>query len=672
MIQMKLSPLRIISKQEMIVGGIGVPFRVLDAYNTWFDEFTDYALDLFPQKPVFVDHGLSLVGRGGDVLRIEVHREGLYGEARLLENEVGLKAFRLVESGRGFWSTGVLPHLMRFRESDGYAERWPIVEWTVTDRPASRREIVQVKHLRSLVDVGDLPDDSYLRRSLFAMPDNPVNGGPQSPQNSNGDSPPANPPPAAAAPSTPPAASTTDQQIATLTQSVASLQQSVSDLANMRNLPPAAPPPAAPRIQVSSKYDRVSLLGMLFRDSIQKSYNAQHQRPHRYDEEFMRALLDKVSRQWKIDSETETPSLPGEMIPVGYRMIDHIAYEAWHGKIPHLRSDEAMQATLAGSGDELVPTMLSTVAYYAFLVESKVMGLFEKFMMPSNPFDYPAISGGPSLRAVAAAANQSAFTIAASPYPTSKPTTAKVTFTAGKVGALTLYNEELVEESGINVADMLATQYVRNVARDLDKLLLHGDETASVANISHLGTDPTATAYDWILQLDGLRHMSLITDNNEQEDTAVAIEAINAVARANMGTGGNLGLDPLQLAAIVDKNVYYDLLALSGFQDMQEVGEIAVKLTGEVARWYNVPVIVSDEMENTNATGQIEDSHDSTLGSWLCVHRPSIKIGLLRDIDTRSFEVPWADSHAMMTTVRLDIQKFETGAVLASYNVGGS
>ena len=68
------------------------------------------------------------------------------------------------------------------------------------------------------------------------------------------------------------------------------------------------------------------------------------------------------------------------------RAIDTKAYEALHRYFPHLRANEAMSSTGANIGDELVPPLLHSMAYHYYRRESNVLGLFESFQMPSQPF----------------------------------------------------------------------------------------------------------------------------------------------------------------------------------------------------------------------------------------------------------------------------------------------
>ena len=74
-----------------------------------------------------------------------------------------------------------------------------------------------------------------------------------------------------------------------------------------------------PAIPVRSQYDDVSLLGMLLWDeahSAMKRHNRQH--AHVRSDEFMRAMMDKVEKQWREDQKIEDQYIP---VPGGTRQF---------------------------------------------------------------------------------------------------------------------------------------------------------------------------------------------------------------------------------------------------------------------------------------------------------------------------------------------------------------
>jgi len=642
------------------IGGTVVPFHRKDKYNTWWDGDSQFNLDLFPTKPVFLAHNLREIGLAGtiDNAAFAIRGDGLYAEADVNEGRLGDAVLALVSSGSGAWSSGTMPHLIRTDTNTGYVSQWPIVECSVchVDEAGSWPGTTTVQHVRKFLDEQQAVEirsaaylDQQLKRSQWVMEQSNGNNT-QAPAN-NGQQQQA-----------PAQQDQVQQTLGHLSTALANMANRFDNLDhNIRALQdqpaqqlPVSPPPAQqPVIEVSSKYDDVSLFGMLFRSEHQRLAAAKQGRAYRYDEEFMRAIVDKMQ-------DGELSRVDG-----GIRAIDADARATWENKLPHLRANEAMQSTLANSGDELVPTLLSSVAYYEFRLQSRVLGLLPTFQMPSQPYDYPTIASGPKFRLASEATDKTQANIGTSRLTTGKPTTDAVQFSAGEIGVLSLVSQTLMEDSGLMVADVLAQQFARNAARDIDYVLLNGDERTAATNISHTA-DPSSTAYDLVLALDGLRRIAQAASDNVGVGT-IATGSITAL-QAAMGNRGIIGTDIQNLVCVVDPGFYYKLLGLSDFQTMEKVGERATLLTGQVGGWYGIPVVVSDELEYTAATGLVPEAHNGTKGQCVLFHRGLNMVGYRRNLQYEQGTVPHTGLYAMSATVRLDLQAMEAGSVAWGYN----
>lgn len=401
-------------------------------------------------------------------------------EAEVEDTEAGRALMQYVSKGDAAWSSGTLPHLIQPEAlrtgAGGEVTRWPIIEASVAPKSAVSSPLgtTTVVQLRTAgVEVEN--SDDLLLRSEWVMPEE-------------------------------------SNAILTAIQGIGSQLSQLSTRIEALEQQPAKQLPAsgdvnlrAPTVQVFSKWDHVSLLDMLMLNMVRQSHNrvqlmaglAAKWKP---DEEYMRALVDKMGAVWA--AQGVVAQQPEQLLSLRTQspMVDAIAYQAWHDKVPYLRANEAMTSTLANYGDELVPTLLSSVVYHFFRLESRVFGLFDMFDMPSNPFDYPKITSGAVLRKGSEMTDVSQLSLGGSIFSakTSKIGTGKVTFNAGKLLAATLFSTELVEDSGINAISAFTTEYVRSVARYLDYVLLNGDELTDTNNISHLGADPTGTALSLI------------------------------------------------------------------------------------------------------------------------------------------------------------------------------
>ncbi len=625
------------------VGGCLVAFtgpEGRDAYGNYWTAESDFALQRYERRPVYFQHRGGMVEAGYiEAGALGLRDDGLYGEAELLANEAGDGCLALVQRGAGHWSTGVMPGSYRER-ADGFMELWPFVEASITDRPATKRGLTRVAMVRDALGLTDDGDDGYLRRGpTVADEDKDKGQGEAAGAGGNG------------------GGELGRDDIAAI------VRQVMSETAPGRVLKPAPLPPglggeggAEPPIQVGHVYDQMSLLGLCLRAHYAQQAGVSDAKART---EMIRALRVKVDRQLVKDGQIED----GELLRGATRMIDAQVVQDW-GK--HLRANEAMGSTYSTFGDELVPTLLNSVVWYHVMLQSRVASLLRRVQMPSNPWDYPIVTGGPTIRKVGEITDQTAFGVHASPIPSSKIGTNKVTFNAGAIGALVLGSLELFEDSGVDVMEVWANQIVRKMAQGIDHVLLNGDEAATTANISHLGVDPTGTVYDSVLVMDGLRKKAFANSDTAAVATFVTDSPITL--RRLMGGRGRFALYPSELALIVDPEVYYRILALDVFEPVSSMGEKASLLTGQVGAIKGVPIIVSEEIEGTDAAGKYPSTHDGTLGSFLVVNHQNILVGYRRDVQFDLFRVPGVNGFAAPITARLDLQEMEAGQAALGYN----
>jgi HK97 family phage major capsid protein len=622
-----------------------------------------------PDRPAFWWHSLKedSWGRAGTLVdsAFRVTDEGLYAEAVIDEGGVGDLILRAIDSGDAAWSSGTLPHLMKVRSS-GYVERWPLVEGSIAPKDAvvSQPRTTTVYHVRAAMpgseNISDVLEDTLaLKRSVWFMP--PETNGQHAPDQA------------------PPAQNGGEN--AALLAAMAALTKEVTELKNQptRSLPAGGEKPFSDsdkvKISVASPYDGVSLLGLVCLDQM-RSHNTPRGRLYSRDEKLMRAIVDKAGAVF----DKENRQAREEITTSAIRAVDDQVVEDWKKYIPHfdnanLRASEAMQSTLAGSGDELVPTLMNPVAWYAFRLESKVLGLLDTFELPSNPYTWPTISGGPTIRKVNEATDQSQANLGSSNRPATKPTTAAITFNALQegIGALMLASSVLFDDAGLNVAEVMATQWARNIADAIDYVLLNGSEDATATNIGHYGADPTGTAYDKILILNGLRYIA-----NANSDTAdvgsLGIDDLTTL-QLLMGPRGRIGTDLANLALIMDPGVYYKLKGLAEFRTFDKAPEgLMTTINGFVANWDGIPVVLSDQMEWMTAdTLRIPAAHDIATGvdggGMVLLHRKMLKVGYARHIQVEQGPVPHTGLYAMSGTVRLDLQSMEAGSVAHGYGI---
>lgn len=148
---------------------------------------------------------------------------------------------------------------------------------------------------------------------------------------------------------------------------------------------------------------------------------------------------------------------------------------------------------------------------------------------------------------------------------------AEITLSAYKVATNEYMNFEEEEDSLIVLTPIIRDAMIRRVARAVDIAYLRG---------AGAGADPVK----------GLATYATANTTNPV-GTKVTVAQLRDM-RKNLGW---YGLDPSEVTYIVSSDVYYDLLEDTAFQTMQNVGDRATLLTGQIGVIGNSPVLISGE-----------------------------------------------------------------------------
>ena len=647
--------------------GIIAPFMIRDKLGTWSSKQTDFALSLFRERPLLYMHGYRKVSRHGTVIddSLELVDEGLFAAM-----ETDSVAHRAMSRGDQAFSIGSMSQMMEVLAS-GFIKRMPFVELSfgplemMLNQPGTT-----AAHIRSVWPGVDLADDLIMRGIVMTPELNDPALVPETPV-----VPVVDPPVIPPLPVAPPAPSGDIQQLVSLVQSIGQ-RLDVLEMPALRTLPPREEPPAVepdavpPVISVGSQYDDTDLLTMLVWDDLRTAVaHKDYKRTYTRSNEFIRAVIDKARVAHEADEAMGNASvlLARDLHSIPMRCILPETYNMMHLAVPHLRADEAMKTDFTNYGAEFMPQLLGNAAYFFFRMKARIWSLFESFKMPSNPFDWPTYTSGPTVRRVLELTDQDQLDFSKSPIPASKMGTDDITFTAGKIGALTVASEEVFLSPATRMAQEFTRLYIDAFAAAADNVLLNGDEVITTLNISHLGIDPTDTVYDRILISDGLRKMAFAGSSRTAATATLAI-GTPAVLRRLMGSRGIIGLDITRLAMIVDPGSAYKFSDLTEYHSLADVGPEATLLTGQVGQVKGVPMIPSDEFEYTDSAGKYPSAHNGTLGGQVVVHRDLVKIGVYRDQLVESEVVRHSDGWVMSGRIMFDLKEMQAGATAVGYN----
>jgi hypothetical protein len=334
-----------------------------------------------------------------------------------------------------------------------------------------------------------------------------------------------------------------------------------------------------------------------------------------------------------------------------------------------IKANEVIHTTQAGYGDEWVPTLASAALWRTIRMDARVLASLSQFDMPSQPYQYSAESADPTFYNVGETTAEAQLVIGANmPIGDSKVGTARITFTAGKIGALSFWSEEMNEDSIIPTEPQLRDQFGIAVAHNVDSVLLNGDETTGgTSNISYYGATPSVESF---LAVDGLRHAPLVTTTADSRDGGVLnLSDVNAT-RKLMGTAGINGGDVSQLV------IFCDIPTGMTFEDLDEVttvdkyGAQATVLNGELGNIKGIPIIKSQDYGLTYTNGNVHSTgSNNTKGSFVIVNRMGVKVGWRRRPRIYVGQIPFSDAWYILALTRFDVGFLAAGMVGMTYNI---
>jgi HK97 family phage major capsid protein len=293
-------------------------------------------------------------------------------------------------------------------------------------------------------------------------------------------------------------------------------------------------------------------------------------------------------------------------------------------------SDEftkAMDSTTADSGNEWVPTLMDSVLWENWRVNSRIASLVRFVDMPSNPYTLPIKDSGMTIYYNA---SENAATTA------SNPNTGSVTLTAGKIMGEIDFSDEINEDSILAIQDVLRADMNDKMTEAIDNVILNGDATTGVLNINYyLAGGSNISATNKVLVFDGLRHFGLVDNTSQKSNLGAAVSQDNFLTVLKLL--GKYATRPTDLACIADPWLYLSMLDISEIVTVDKYGPGATILNGEIGKFHGVPVIPSEELGKTDTAGYINQTGGSnTKGSFVIFHKPSFIAGRKRAVTIES------------------------------------
>ena len=315
------------------------------------------------------------------------------------------------------------------------------------------------------------------------------------------------------------------------------------------------------------------------------------------------------------------------------------ALEDWQANLK-----AAMDSTTAGAGDELVPTGEAAALWADINLETHVAGLFTRVDMPTNPFEIPLQLGNVAWYP---GTENTATTETAL-------TTARQTLTAHELVAEVPWSLTLEEDAVIAMAAEVRSMLVRNAVEVIDDVLLNADATTT-NNINADGATINAAAAGkahWLLGFDGLLRLPLV-DNATQGNNHGAAPSADMFNEAR-GLLGKYGVRPSELAYVADVGTYIKALGIDEFRTLDKLGPQATLLNGQLAQVDGIPVIVSEQLAQSDADGKVTDGgNTNTKGRLLVVNRTQWRLGFRRELMIEATRDIQKRQNIMVVSMRL-------------------
>ena len=158
------------------------------------------------------------------------------------------------------------------------------------------------------------------------------------------------------------------------------------------------------------------------------------------------------------------------------------------------------------------------------------------------------------------------------------------TLSTKKLISTSFIGNETEEDAILPILPLIRESMVRSHARAIENAILVGDDADGA-----FGTSGAS--------FEGLCHLAANDSNTTQPSgTFAATDAVTAADLLSLRKAmGKYGVNPSEVVYIVSQDVYYDLLNDAEFQDVNLVGDMATKLSGEIGQVFGSRVLICDE-----------------------------------------------------------------------------
>jgi len=347
---------------------------------------------------------------------------------------------------------------------------------------------------------------------------------------------------------------------------------------------------------------------------------------------------------------------------------------AWMETQAYQNAMRAMDTAESGYGSQLIGAQYVADLWEGARRDSRIFSLIETFEMTAPTAYLPVEADIPEMLFVTE--NTAADS---SEYGTSKTGSNRVQVDAKKFVLHQMWSGEMEEDSIIPYIPFLRRQASKSLSHYSDSLVLNGDTTnAATGNINLDDADPADTKH--YLAVDGIRHVFLADNTDNQTDHSGAAVTYNALVRLKkllldttyLHDWGH-PINPQDLVYIVNPDLGDEISLLDETLTVDKYGQNAMVVTGEITKVGQNPVVPSIAMSKTEADGKVSTTGaNNTLGQAALFNRNGYKAGWRRRVKVETERLPARDQTRIVYSMRLGLGRFSpTGAASGIEHTAG-
>ena len=358
------------------------------------------------------------------------------------------------------------------------------------------------------------------------------------------------------------------------------------------------------------------------------------------------------------------------------------AHEAYKAGQLHLEGSEVATVQALHSGRKNISNTTTTDFGQQFVeetwrqefwrkprYENAVAGLLRWIDMPSDPHKLPIEGMDPTVHAVPETTTQAQLTYASgNATPVSRVGSSNTTLESGKLKLFVPFSRELQEDSVADFADLLLDQARSALEEARDFVLLTADDEPGTTNINNFGSAPSATAKYMYGGGDGFVTVALA--NGRTIDMGGAKPTLTKLRELRMKLGRVQSQRLNDLVYIIDPYTHTAMLEVDELNSFFNNGQMSTVMTGQVARIDNIPVIVSNELQESAAQGYVSATAGlNTFGRVVCVYKPDWIAGYRREMESMLSYDYVMDAWILSMFVRMALVHRVTDSAAVLHNI---